>query len=168
MAELRRETLRLSKAPEPQAQPEIQMDPVRLPQNASDEQPHQDAVVYLVQEPTIPKATGRTLDTTPLLWWGKVRILMERTQVASFRPSQAFVQINERLKDFNPDKDYIAVAGGDSLAVIMVGAVLAKHGHSYFKWLRFERSKLPDGSRDPSSGAYVPIYVPLSSDMASV
>jgi hypothetical protein len=38
-----------------------------------EQRPHQDAVVYLVQEPTIPKHTGRVIDTTPLLWWGKVR-----------------------------------------------------------------------------------------------
>lgn len=137
--------------------------------NTSEDETPQPAsgVVYLVQEPTVPKATGRVLDITPLLWWGKVRILMERTQVASFRPAQAFVQINERLKTFDPEKDYIAVAGGDSLAVVLVGSVLAQQGHSYFNWLRFERSKLPDGTRDPSSGAYVPIYVPISLDAAT-
>lgn len=138
------------------------------PRDSIEEKPHPNAVVYLVQEPTIPKMSGRVIDTSPLLWWGKVRILMERTQTASFRPSPAYVQIHERLKSFEQEKDYIAVAGGDSLAVIIVGAVLAAHGHSYFKYLRFERSRLPDGTRDPSSGAYVPIYVPLTPDAAAM
>ncbi|MDI3309276.1 MAG: hypothetical protein QJR07_19535 [Acetobacteraceae bacterium] len=134
-----------------------------LSQNDALEHPHPDSIVYLVQEPTVPKrATSRVIDTTPLLWWGKVRILMERTQVASYRPAQAFIQINERLKNFDPEKDYIAVAGGDSLAVIMVGAILAQLGHSHFRYLRFERSRLPDGTRDPSSGAYTPIRVPIT------
>jgi hypothetical protein len=128
--------------------------------------PHPDSQVFLVQEPTIPKFGGKPLDITPLLWWGKVRVLMERGQQASFRPSQAMVQIHERLKDFNPERDFIAVAGGDTLAVVMVGAILVQLGHSYFFWLRFERTRLPDGTRDPSTGAYTPIYVPLSTEAA--
>lgn len=155
-AQQRPTTLRLPNRQPSEAQPE------------RPEQPHPDAVVYLVQEPTIPKMTGRVIDTTPLLWWGKVRVLMERTQTASFRPAQAFAQINERLEAFDPKKDYIAVAGGDSLAVILVGAALAQHGHGHFNYLRFERSRLPDGTRDPSSGAYVPIHVPITPDSAAL
>lgn len=129
-------------------------------------QPHPDAVVYLVQEPTVPKYGGKTLDVTPLIWWGKVRILMERSQAASFRPAQARIQIRERLKDFNPEIDYISIAGGDTLAQVLVGAALVEMGHQYFNYLRFERSRLPDGTRDPSSGAYIPLCVPLTSDAA--
>jgi hypothetical protein len=129
---------------------------------AQETAPHADATVYLVQEPTIPKSsTGRVIDTSALLWWGKVRVLMERTLTASFRPGQAATLIDARLDGFKPDRDYIAVAGGDSLAVILVGATLARHGHPYFNYLRFERTRLPDGSRDSSSGGYVPIRVPL-------
>lgn len=151
MTDIRRETLRLPGAAQPNVGPVT-----------ADRKPHPDAIVYLVQEPTIPKHTGRTLDTTPLLWWGKVRIIMERTQIASFRPAQAYSQVRERLKAFAPDKDYVAVAGGDTLAVIMVGAVLSQLGHTHFTYLRFERSRLPDGTRDPAAGSYVPIYVPLT------
>jgi hypothetical protein len=92
---------------------------------------------------------------------------MERTQTASFRPAQAAIQIRERLKNFRPERDYIAIAGGDSLAVILVGTALAQMGHSSFNYLRFERSRLPDGSRDPSSGAYVPLQVPLTPEAAA-
>lgn len=154
----RRETLRLPNQPRPPQHGQSGDDQTR---------PHPNATVYLVQEPTIPKHTGRTLDTTPLLWWGRVRILMERTQVASFRPAQAYLQIRERLKVFNREIDYVAVAGGDTLAVILVGSVLSQLGHSYFYYLRFERSRLPDGTRDPAAGAYVPIYVPLTVDLAA-
>jgi hypothetical protein len=129
--------------------------------------PHPDAIVYLVQEPTIPKQTGKVIDTTPLMWWGKVRILMERTQLASFRPAQALVQIGARLKDFDPSRDYIAIAGGDALAQILVGAALTQYGHQHFYYLRFERTRLPDGSRDPSTGAYAPLMVPLSAEAAA-
>ena len=129
-------------------------------------QPHPDAVVYLVQEPTVPKYGGKTLDVTPLIWWGKVRVLMERNQVASFRPAQARIQLRERLKDFNSEIDYLSIAGGDTLAQVLVGATLLEFGHQFFNSLRFERSRLPDGTRDPSSGAYVAIRVPLTADAA--
>lgn len=129
-------------------------------------QPHPDAVVYLVQEPTVPKYSGKTLDVTPLIWWGKVRVLMERNQVASFRPAQARIQLRERLKDFNPEIDYLSIAGGDTLAQVLVGATLLEMGHQFFNYLRFERTRLPDGTRDPSSGAYVAIRVPLTADAA--
>jgi hypothetical protein len=124
-------------------------------------QPAPDSIVYLVQEPSVPKHSGRTLDLMPLTWWGQVRVLMEKTQKASFRPAPSFEQIGERLRIFDPERDYIAVAGGDTLAVLMVGAALAQLGHRYFHYLRFERTTLPDGSRDPASGVYVPIRVPL-------
>jgi len=150
----RRDTLRLPIPPRAQ-----QVGPEQR-------QPAPDAIVYLVQEPTIPKHTGRTLDTTPLLWWGKVRIIMERTQVASFRPAQAYSQIRERLKTFEPDRDYIAIAGGDTLAVVLVGATLAQLGFDHFYYLRFERARLPDGTRDPAAGAYVPIFVPITPEAA--
>lgn len=48
--------------------------------------PRPGSVVYLIQEPTIPKYNAKVIDTSPLLWWGKVKVLMERTQIASFPP----------------------------------------------------------------------------------
>lgn len=156
-------TLRLST---PQPPHPTRQAPNQNAKVARDKTPHPDAVVYLIQEPTIPKHNARVIDTSPLLWWGKVRVLMEATQSASFRPTLACMQIYDRLKDFAPDRDYIAVAGGDSLAVILAGAALAQHGHEHFYYLRFERTRLPGGGRDPASGAYVPIYTPLTQQAA--
>jgi hypothetical protein len=130
--------------------------------------PSPESVVYLVQEPSVPKHTGRKMDLTPLTWWGKVKILMERNQTASYNPPAALLQLQERLKDFDPDKDYVAVAGGDSLAVILVGAALAQGQHTFFHYLRFERTMLPGGGRDPASGSYTPIRVPLTSTEAQL
>ena len=129
--------------------------------------PHPDAVVYLVQEPSVPKHSGKVMDISPLSWWGKVQVLLERSQAASFRPGPAYLQIGQRLKHFNPDKDYLTVAGGDVLGVILAGAVLAQMGHSHFYYLRFDRGRLPDGTRDPSRGAYIPLRVALTPEAAS-
>jgi hypothetical protein len=128
--------------------------------------PQHDSVVYLIQEPTIPKYGGKVIDISPLSWWGRVSVLIERGQVASFRPGNAYEQIRARLATFNPDKDFLAVAGGDSLAVVLTGSVLAQYGHTYFYYLRFERTRLPDGTRDPSTGGYAPILVPLTPEGA--
>jgi len=123
-----------------------------------------NSTVYLVQEPSVPKHNGRTLDLTPLMWHGKVKVLMERSQNASYAPAASFVQLQERLLSFDPDRDFIAMAGGDTLGFALVSAVLKEMGHDHFTYLRFERTKLPDGSRDPTSGAYVPILVPLNEE----
>lgn len=136
--------------------------PEKRPMHGRHNEAHPDAIVYLIQEPSVPKHTGRVIDITPLIWWGQVRTLMERSQTASFQSQAAYIQIETRLRDFQPDRDYIAVAGGDSLAVLLAGAAIANLGHEYFFYLRFERTKLPNGQRDPASGAYVPVFSPIN------
>lgn len=128
---------------------------------AAHTQPHPDSRVFLIQEPSIPKHGGKMIDTTPLLWWGKVAVIVQRGASPSYNPPAALATVRARLAEFDPEKDYIAVAGGDSLGVLLVGATLVSLGHSFFHYLRFERTRLPDGTRDPSHGAYVPIRVPL-------
>jgi hypothetical protein len=120
-----------------------------------------EPIVYLVQKPSVPKNTGKILDTTPLKRYGNVVTLVDVDQYPSFRPHEALRQISERLKGFNPERDYIAVAGGDSLGVILTGVVLADLGHEYFQYLRFERARRPDGTRDPAKGGYALVEVPL-------
>jgi len=128
---------------------------------------HPDAVVYLVQEPTIPRrATQRKIDISPMMWWGEVRVLVERNQAPGFRPMEAYLQIYNRLAQFDPDRDFIAAVGGDTLGVMLTSAALREYGHEYFYFLRFERTRLPNGERDPSSGEYYPILAPLSHDVA--
>lgn len=120
--------------------------------------------VYLVQEPSVPKHNGKMIDLTPLSWHGKVTILLERSQNASYRPAEAFVQLQKRLVNYDPDRDFIAMAGGDTLGFALTATVLREMGHDHFTYLRFERTKLPDGSRDPASGSYIPILVPLTEE----
>lgn len=119
--------------------------------------------VYLVQEPTVPRhATGKTIDISPLYQWGNVEVLIDQGQVASFNPTPVREQIARRLRDFDPDVDFICAAGGDYLGMLMAGMALADMGFDYAYFLRFERKRLPDGSRSPSEGSYVPVMFPVT------
>lgn len=155
-------TLKLNKPPSGGSANKASPAPV-----AWEKTPKAGSMVFLIQEPTIPRNNARVIDISPLMWWGQVRVIMERGQTASYRPGAALLQAHTRLKDFQPDRDYIAVAGGDTLAILIAGSVLTTLGHDHFYYLRFERTRLPDGTRDPASGSYVPIYVPLTQAGAS-
>lgn len=126
--------------------------------------PSDRPTVFLVQEPTVPKHNGKVIDLTPLQWHGNVVVLLERGQNASIRPTSAFFQLKERLTSFDPDRDFIAMAGGDSLGFAIASTVLRELGHDHFTYLRFDRTRLPDGSRDPTSGSYIPVLVPLTEE----
>lgn len=119
--------------------------------------------VYLVQEPTVPRHTGKRIDISPLYKWGEVVVLVDPGQVPSMAPREASRQIAGRLAGFDADKDYLAVAGGDYVGMIATGAALANMGVEYVNFLRFERNRLPNGQRDPANGEYVSVMLPLVS-----
>jgi hypothetical protein len=123
--------------------------------------PSPDAIVYLVQEPSVPRGDGKILDISPLLQWGKLVVLMDAGLVASFSPPAALSRVRSKLAAFDHEKDYIAVAGGDNLAVVLVGTVLAEMRAPSFNYLRFERAKNEKGERVLSQGSYRPVIVNL-------
>lgn len=134
--------------------------------DADDYGPSPDTTVYLVQQPTVPKGPDKKrIDTTPLYQHGKVTVLLDPGQNAYYNSAASRLQMKERLKTFDPDRDYIAVAGGDSLGVLLVGSILTEMGFDHFFYLRWERTLLPNGQRDPVNGSYIPLLVPLSDDV---
>jgi hypothetical protein len=119
-------------------------------------------VVFVIAEPSIPKhMSGRVIDLAPLQEYSNdVRFLVMRGQTPTFVPDGLYGQILASLNgQFDPKTDYLVWAGGDSLAALMAGMALGSMGIKRFRWLRHERSKLPDGTRDPSRGRYVPIWI---------
>lgn len=120
-----------------------------------------DPVIYVISEPSVPKqATGRMIDLSPLAEYSQdIRYLVLRGQAPTFAPDGLYAQVRASLARFDPDRDYLTWAGGDALAAVMAGRALADLGITRFRWLRHERSKLPDGRRDPSRGRYVPIWL---------
>lgn len=116
--------------------------------------------VFLIAQPTIAK-NGRLPDLTPLADYGDVTVLVEGGEYPSFRPGETWQRVAARLQDFDAEADYLAWAGGDTLAAVMAGAALVALGHRTFRWLRFDRAHTRDGGRDNNSGAYVPVEIQL-------
>lgn len=118
-------------------------------------------VIYVIAEPSVPKTgSGRMIDLAPLAEYGQdVRYLVMRGQAPTFIKDGLYHQIRASLAQFDAEHDYLVWAGGDALGAVMVGMALASMGVTRFRWLRHERSRLPDGRRDPSRGRYVPILV---------
>jgi hypothetical protein len=119
-------------------------------------------IVFVIAEPSIPKVkTGRVIDLAPLQEYSTdVRFLVMRGQFPTFQEDGLYTQIKNSLEgNFFPMRDYIVWAGGDALAAVMSGMAIGSLGIERFRWLRHERSKLPDGTRDASRGRYVPIWI---------
>ena len=53
-------------------------------------------------------------------------------------------------------------AGGDTLSAVMVGMYLAQNEIWQFNWLRYERRRLPDGTRTDDGAKYVPVVIDLA------
>ena len=114
--------------------------------------------VYLVQRPAPVKASGWTPDLSQAARYGTVVDLLGERDKPAFYPESCFHKLSSRLNAFDQDQDYILWAGGDAVALVMLGVVLEQFKVSHFRWLRFNRSVGPDGHRT-GSGEYVPTLI---------
>jgi hypothetical protein len=119
--------------------------------------------VYLIMQPTVSES-GPPPDLTPLYAHGRVRVLVESGVYPAFKPKATLQIIESRLADFDPRTDFIAWAGGDPLAAVMVGVVLERMELDNVKWLRYDRGPRVAGKRDRSKAQYIPTHVPLYSE----
>ena len=121
--------------------------------------------VYLICQPTLDRHTGdAAADKTQLLArWGEVVVLAYPGEyTGARRPDYLLDKITARLKDFDPEQDFVAWAGGDSLSALLVGVVLADAGFDRFRWLRYERPRDPVRNvRTEENAQYVPVTIPL-------
>lgn len=124
--------------------------------------------VYLIAQPSIPRhSDNRPRDLSPLYEHGKVEVLVQTGDQPTFHPERCMELIDRRLANFDPDVDMLAFAGGDTLAAVLTGAVLASKFYDderddiHITWLRYERGRARDGSRVMEGSRYVPIRVPL-------
>lgn len=127
--------------------------------------------VFLIMQPSV-KRDGSAPDLTPLKEHGEVTVLVHAGESPRFHPAQCRDKLIERLKTFDPDKDMLAWAGGDTLAAVLVGAILAdqlwEEEAPEITWLRYERAWDGDRRRQDAVGArYVPIRVPLLPPLSS-
>lgn len=115
--------------------------------------------VYVLSEPRPNKFTGDMPNTLALMQFGRVKYLIPRGVTPEFDLGSASVMLDAGLKEFDPSLDYVTTVGGSYLGAMMLGWILRDLGHSNFMFLRFERERMPDDSRNPTSGNYWPVLV---------
>ena len=94
--------------------------------------------VYLVQEIPVDRETGQPrVDITPALQYGEIVIMHKRLAQMQFSPGPLIIEIKEKLKDFNPEEDYI-LNYGDPNIIQAVGSILAIKYKKY-KTLKYDR-----------------------------
>lgn len=118
-------------------------------------------VVYLIAQPTVKK-NGELPNLRPLAEWGDVRVLVPSGDSPTFNPIRVYDKMEDRLEHYRPGTDYLVWAGGDTLAAVFLGFLMADRGVTKFTWLRYERAKLPDGTRTDVGAKYMPIEVDLT------
>ncbi len=116
--------------------------------------------VFLIAQPTIARS-GSLPNLEPLGEHGNVKVLVPAGDRPTFQPTRTLEQIANRLKDFNPEEDFLVWAGGDTLAAVLTGVVLSDMGVERMRWLRYERGRNSDGTRTDAGAKYVPVEVDL-------
>lgn len=118
------------------------------------------STVYLIAQPTI-STHGKQPNIEPVAKYGSIRVLIQAGEYPTFNPGRCLDLIRSRLEAFDPEQDYLVWAGGDTLAAVLTGVVLAERGVQEVTWLRYERGRDRQGARTDEGSRYVPITVPL-------
>lgn len=124
------------------------------------------AVVYLIAQPSISRKK-KPINITPLYEHGEVRLVLPQGDSPTFSPKKCCELMHDRLfpeegQQYDPDIDYLVWAGGDTLAALFAGMLLAELEIWRFKWLRYERARLSNGDRVDEGAAYVPVTIDLT------
>ena len=114
-------------------------------------------VVYIVQQ------TIHDRDYSSAEKFGRLHFVLSVADRPSIMPEAALLKIEEALKKFREDEDYITWSGGDPIAPLLVGYVLARKApilRKQLRYLRWERVRDPNGYRS-QEGFYVPTNIAL-------
>lgn len=114
------------------------------------------AKIYLIQEP-MPKSDGWTPDLSTAAEHGAIVPVFEKNDKVYIDTVSAVAKAKERLKDFNPDEDFLLWAGfADPSAQWVTCLVLGSMNIKEAKFLFW--SKRPSS---PNGGYYYPIKITL-------
>lgn len=104
--------------------------------------------VFLISEPPSMRNSSLGPDMRQLMSFGTIHIILSHADFPVMRSDQAVNKISQALQlyDYDPDVDYIAWAGGDPVALLLIGAYLGDMGYERVKWLRYTKP------RDPLTG----------------
>lgn len=123
--------------------------------------------VYLITQSS-PSRSRKPIHLGPLTVHGDIKVVLPLGNSPTFHPKECIDILEDGLfpqrggKQYDPEVDYLVWAGGDMLAAIMTGMILAEHEIWCFKWLRYERHRLPTGERVDDGATYVPMVIDVS------
>jgi hypothetical protein len=118
--------------------------------------------VFLIAQPSVTKEGGfPKLDG--LGEFGEVHVLVVQGDSPSFKPEKTLSDILRQLGElYNPAEDFVAWAGGDTLAAVLTGVALERQGHNEMTWLRYDRPYDQAARKRTDVGAkYVPVKITL-------
>lgn len=122
--------------------------------------PARRPVVYLIAQPTVSR-TKKPPVLDDLYNHGDVQVVCPTGDSPTFKPRECLAAMEQRLEQFDPDVDFLVWAGGDTLAAVFAGLLLAEREVYEFTWLRYERRRLEDGTRTDDGAKYVPVRINL-------
>ena len=114
--------------------------------------------MFMVQSPV-----NKALDLTTATLYGRIQFLIEDPEMQpSLRPGLARRIMEDRLRDFDPEIDALAAAGGDPAGLLIAGLILGEWMPGKpVRYLRWDRGlqRGPGGSKVSVNPGYVPVLV---------
>lgn len=125
--------------------------------------------VYLISQPSLSRSRDHQPKNLERLYdHGEVQVLVQAGEHVAFQPERMMRLIAQRLSEFDPEADFIAHVGGDPLATLMTGMVLAdmscdeEKGFDRVRWLRYDRPEDGRGGRTHIGAKYIPTDVMIN------
>lgn len=124
----------------------------------------EEGIVYVVQEPRpfFDRVTGVTVskDLSSAQRYGKIVPLLDSSDQPSITPGPSMFVMQKKLREFNPERDYICYTGGDPMSLALALLTLRDMNYREVQVLRWDRERDTEGNRKPG-GFYVPTITPL-------
>ncbi len=115
--------------------------------------------VYIPQQP-LPTRTGWMPDLSPATKYGELKFVFGGGEVVYTNPAKAIKIARQKLKDFNPDRDFICwPSSGDPASIYITVQVLSAMGYHKLTYLCWNRRRDKNGNVIKASGYYCPIEI---------
>lgn len=115
---------------------------------------HKEPRVFIPQEATSEK------DLSSAMRYGVVVPIIGVYERPANNTRHTMAKLYEALESFDPENDFICLAGGDPIMGLLTGVVLERLGIESFKQLYWTRERDDDGNR-LSVGTYLPRSVSI-------
>lgn len=116
--------------------------------------------VWIIQQPR-PNARNWQPDFSSAEKYGEFRFVYDSHEKVYALPNPSMHKASRLLKEFNYETDYLLwpnIGDPQAMFAFMFGFCLTHLGNiDYVNVLQWNRKREEDGTRDPSSGFYVPV-----------